>query len=78
MKQEEESNASILMTDVSKAGSVAGCAEVVLERKETVFIGLSGTNRRLSLLISVLLNQFLSPYFLIMFPFDNLVNLYPE
>lgn len=78
MKQEEESNASILMTDVSKVGSVTGCAEVVLEGKETVFVGPSGTHPRLWLPIPVLLNQFLSPYFLIMFHFYNLVNPYPE
>jgi hypothetical protein len=74
----EENNAPILLIDVSKFGSVAGCAEVVFEGNETVLIGLSGSHPRLWLPIPVLVNQFLSPYFLIIFHFYNLVILYPE
>lgn len=47
---------------MSKVGSVAGCAEVVIEGNETVFIGLSGSHPRLWLPIPVLVNQFLSPH----------------
>jgi len=63
---------------MSKVGSVAGCAEVVFEGNEMVFIGLAGSHPRLWLPIPVLLNQFLSPYFLIIFHFYNFINLYPE
>ena len=67
----------ILLIDMSKVGSVARCAEVVFERNERVVIVLCGCHPRLWLPIPVL-NQFLSPYFLIIFHFYNLVNLYPE